>query len=405
MLSVDLARLKADITPKLKGTSLNEVTDFYGVAAAAANRMLARIDPEETIRIATLATPFYDNLQTYAAPSDYKMAIDIRPQAGRTYVNESDFRGTTTAQFARRMDWNSFAVGWSSGQRTLKAQRLPIGNVYVMDTFESATANGSWSAEGDASGLYTETLNFIQGNSALGMNLSGTNGVADIVNTTAQAADLSAFKYNDASLVYVYIPSGTSSRFTSFTLRRGSDASNYKQQTASSRADGTAFVDGWNLLMFNWQTASTVGSPDDTKNTYRYLGISYSAGTTITGFLVDSWTDALGQLFEIEYYSECLFRTAAGVWIYTPTADTDIVCVGPASYEILKAEMMIEITQDIRQGLVRDRELADWRVMLNGTSPNRYVRDPKDKGLYDNYLLDFPSQSIPIVSRGHTWDV
>ncbi|MBK3666172.1 hypothetical protein JJE66_33745 [Bradyrhizobium diazoefficiens] len=385
---------------------MNEISDFYGIAGSAANRMLSRIDPAETVRIATLTTPFYDNVQTYAAPTDYKLPIDLRPQAGRqNLVGNSEFSAVTGSQFMQHLDSNTISLGWNNGVRTLRAQRLPLGNVLIMDTFEGSTANGSWAAEGDANTLYTEELNFVQGSSALGMTLSGSTGAGDIVNTTASITDLSAYRYNDASMLYVYLPVGTSSRFISFELRRGSDASNYIKQTVTTKADGTAFTDGWNLLLFNWQTKTTVGSPDDTKNTYRRLGVSYSTGSAITGFIVDSWADSLGQLYELEYYSECLFRTAAGAWEYTPVDDTDIVCVGPATYEILKAEMMIDITQDIREGLTRDRELNDWRIMLNGANPNRYIRDPKDQGLYSQYLQDFPSNSIPTISRTYTWDV
>src|SRR4051794_1698767 len=124
MLSITLSTLKSDITRKLKGTSLNEITDFYGVAAAASNRMLGRIDTMETTRIATLATPFYDNVQSYAAPTDLKLVIDIRPQAGRDNLpGNSEFSGATGAQFMQRMDWNSFNIGWNNGARILRAQR------------------------------------------------------------------------------------------------------------------------------------------------------------------------------------------------------------------------------------------------------------------------------------------
>jgi hypothetical protein len=58
MITVNLAQLKSDIAGMLKGTSIREVKNFYDVAASAANRMTGRIDTNETIRTATLATPF-----------------------------------------------------------------------------------------------------------------------------------------------------------------------------------------------------------------------------------------------------------------------------------------------------------------------------------------------------------
>lgn len=406
MITVTLASLKNDITSKMKGTSLREVKDFYGTAAAAANRMLSRIDLEETRRTSVLSTPFYDNVNTYVLPADYGGMIDIYPTANRnSQPGRSHYDQTTPRQFSERLTPDSFSIGWNNMVRTLRAQVLPQGNVATMDSFDGPASNGSWSAEGDASGLYTEPLNYVEGNGSLGMNLSGVTGLADILNTTAAVTDLSALRYEDASMLFFYIPSGFVSRFTSFTLRRGSSPTAYIQSTVSTKADGTAFTDGWNFLLFPWNQGAFTGTPDDTKNTYRRFGMTYTAGTAINGCLIDNWTDALGSLYQVEYYSEYLFRTAGGIWIQTPAQDTDLVNVGPNSYEILKTEMMVDITQQIRIGAVRDDELTDWRLQLNGQSESRYVKDPPMHGLYRDYLSNFPSSRILTRTNTYEFDV
>jgi hypothetical protein len=274
-----------------------------------------------------------------------------------------------------------------------------------MDAFDSATGNGSWTAEVDASGLYSEPLNYVEGNGSLGFNLSGATGAGDIVNSTGAVTDLSLNRYEDASMLFFYIPTGTSSRFTSFSLRRGSSASAYISATVTTKADGTAFTDGWNFLLFQWATGTTTGTPDDTKNTYRRFGIGYTAGAAINSCLIDNWTDSIGDLYEMEYYSEYLFRTLAGSWIQTPTLDTDLINVGPASYEILKVEMMIEITKQIRTGSIQESELTDWRLFLNGQPQTRYVKDPPYHGLYSDYLSQFPSSRIATVTKTYNFDV
>lgn len=406
MLTITLAQLESDIASKMKGTSVREIKDFFGTAAAAANRMVSRIDTQETRRTITLSTPFYDNVNDYVLPADYKGMIDIRPQANRqSQPGLSDYSQTTPRQFNERLTADSFSIRWNNMIRTLRAQRLPAGNVITMDAFDTPTSNGSWSTEGDASGIYTEPLNYVQGNGATGFNLSGATGAADILNTTAAVTDLSALRYQDASMLFIYIPVGFAARFTSFALRRGSDALNYKEATVTTKADGTAFTDGWNFLLFQWSTATTTGTPDDTKNTYRRFGIGYTVGAAIAGFLVDSWTDALGSLYEVEYYSEYMFRTAAGIWISTPTQLTDLVNVGPNSYEILKTEMMVDITQQIRTGTVMEQQITDWRLMLNGQPQSRYVKDPPYHGLYADYLAKFPSSQIITSTSTYDFDV
>lgn len=406
MLTITLSQLKADITPRLKGTGLRQVTDFYGTAFNAANRMLARIDPMETIRTATLATPFWDQINDYALMTDYKRMIDIRPQANR--INQaglSDFQETPTGQFLRRLESDSFSIRWNNMVRTLRSQRLPAGNVAQMDILDSYTGNGTWVASVDASGLYNEVLNFVAGNGSVGFNLSGSTGSGILTNSTAAVTDLSALNYHDYSFIWVYIPVGYSSRFTRFALVRGSSATAYKSQTASANQDGTAFHDGWNLLSFNWGTATTTGSPDDTQNTYRKLTITYSAGTAINGVFINNWTDSLGDLYEAEYYSEYMFRTSAGVWISTPTDDTDLVNVGPATYEILQNEMMIDITKQIRQSPLKEQEVTEFRRVLNGEPQTRYNKDPRDIGLYAEYTKKFPGQAIVQKSRTYDFDV
>jgi hypothetical protein len=338
--------------------------------------------------------------------SDYKRMLDIRPQANRTdQPGDSMYSETSPREFASTLTPDSYSIRWNNMVRTLRAQVLPSGNVAVMDPFDGPSSNGLWTGEGDVSNLYTEPLNYVQGNGSLGFDLSGATGAGDIVNSTAAVLDLSTYRYEDASMLYVWIPLGKSSRFTSFALRRGSDASNYVETLVNMKADGTPFTDGWNFLLFNWSNTVTTGTPDNTKNTYRRFGVNYQTGTPITGFLVDSWTNALGNLYEAEYYSEYLFRTAAGVWIQKPTLDTDLVNVGTLSYEILKAEMMVTITQNIRLGAVREQELTDWRLMLNGQPQTRYVKDPPYHGLYADYLSKFPSSAIITRTTYYEFDV
>lgn len=411
-LNVTVAQLKQDITDLMKGTSLDQISDFYNTVGGAADRMNGRLDLEETRRTAPLTTPFYDNVQAYNAPADYKAMIDIRPQTA-IYNNDDPeaggFSQTTPRQFTTRMTWDSFSIKWNNGVRSLRAQRLPNGSVVTLDSFDSPTSNGSWSGSGDidaVKGIYQELLQYIQGSASLGFNLTGVTGSATLTNTTALVQDLSANNFEDASAVFFYIPSGFSSRFTSFAFTLGEDVGDNYTVTVTTQGDGTPFTDGWNFFLLPWQNGSKTGSPTFKLCTFRKIVMTYSTGTAINGCLLDSWTDALGNIYEAEYYSECLFRDAVtGSWKYRPTLDTDILNVGPLSYEILKTEMMVDITRQIRTGAIRNQELTDLRLMLNGQPQSRYVKDPPYHGLYADYVAKFPTSAIPIVTRTYDFDV
>lgn len=425
MLNPTIAQLKSDLTPKLKGTSLVSAGNIYSLAGSAANRMLARIDTQETRRTMPLSQPFYDNLLDYNIPVDFKAMIDIKPTQGRQYSRlpgNSDFSLTSAKQFDSNMKSNEFSIQWNSGVRTLRARRLPAGNVSLLDSLTSPTANGQWLGSSDIEttwnesqmwnqslnwdmGLYTDPLNWVAGGGSLGFNFSGATGTAKITNATASVIDLSSMNYQDASLIFLYIPSGFSARFNSVTVVRGDDASDFVSVIVTTRADGSAFQDGWNQLYVNWNSGTVTGTPTNTQNTYRQISFGYTPGSVIKGVLVNNWTDSLGQLYEIEYYSEYLFRNAAGIWIPAPLEDTDILCVDSASYEIIKTEMMVDITQNIRVGPVRSEELADWRLMLNGQPQSRYIKDPPYHGLYADYLQKFPSSQIPQTTSTYTFDL
>lgn len=406
MLQVSLAQMKADIIPMLKGTSLRQIRDFYGTVAKASNRMLARLDPEETRRTMTLASPFYASVRDYVMANDYKRMIDIRPQTIRRGPGDSNFNQTAARQFREKIRPNTFSIGWNNMVRTLRAQVLPDASIISLDSFDGPSANGLWVASNDASGLYTEPLNYVQGNGSLGLNLSGVTGIGTITNSTVPAAlDLSSFLNEDSSFIFFYLPVGTGTRFNGFTFLRGDNALNYRSVLVTTRQDGTAFQDGWNFIANPWWLGSNTGSPTNKSNQYRQITINYSIGVAINGFLIDSWTNDLGKIYEMEYYSEYMFRTALGVWIQTPTQDSDLVNVGTASYEILKTEMMIDITQEIRTGNVRQAELNDWRLMLNGQPESRYVKDPKYRGLYADYMRQFPSSSIVEATQYYEFDL
>lgn len=419
MLNITLGQLKSDIAAKMKGTSIIEIGDFYGTVAGAANRMLARVDTEETRCTVTMTVPFFDNINTYPLVTDYKRMIDIRPQANRYKMpGRSNFSQTSARQFNERLDANSFSIFWNKMIRSIRAQRLPAGNTTMLESFDgtisgtSFVGNGIWNPSGDISGLYIEVLNFVQGNSSLGMNISGVTGTGYIENTTAAVTDLSALQNENSSFIWFWIPIGFSlnalgqANFTSFKLRRGDSITNYIEATAVTKADGTAFTDGWNQIRFDWVSATKTGTPTNLNNTYRRLTVNTRTGTAFNNCLIDNWTDALGSLYEIEYYSEYLFRDGTtGAWKQKPTQDTDLVNVGTASYEILKTEMMVDITQQIRSGEVMTSELADWRLMLNGTSASRYVKDPPYHGLYQDYVKSFPSSAIVTQTILYQFDV
>jgi hypothetical protein len=200
----------------------------------------------------------------------------------------------------------------------------------VLNDFNSITANGTWAAGGDATGLIADDINYVSGSASLRFNLSGATTSGYIENSTFTAVDLSDEEDVGALFLWVYLPSS----ITSVDLRWGSDSSNYWNKTVTSTHESLAFQTGWNLLRFDWDTATETGTPDSSSVDYARITITYD-GNAMNNIRIDKLVARLGEVWEIEYYSKYLFSSSAGTWQETVSADTDTVNLDTESYNLL----------------------------------------------------------------------
>jgi hypothetical protein len=130
----------------------------------------------------------------------------------------------------------------------------------------------------------------------------------------------------------VYLP--TASDFTSVGLRWGSSSANYWSSTATTTHEGTTFQNGWNLIRYDWSSASSTGTPDSSAVNYLRITYNYN-GTAQTAVRLDSIISRLGTIMDIEYYSKFLFRDAStGAFQETVTADTNLINLDTESYNL-----------------------------------------------------------------------
>lgn len=319
-----VADFKTRLAQKIHGQNLDKVPDVYGLIGEAAGNLLLHFDPLETRRVYALQNGLYDDVFRYAAPSDLKKdrIVSIRPQGATSYGNT--FRMVLPDQFDRykAIDAGTFCVESDGGTKTLRvSQSLTQGA--TLNESDSVTANGTWSASGDASGIATDTVNFVSGSGSVRFDLAASGSAGVVTNSTMAAVDLSGDQYGDAYsvLAYVYLPSAHA---TAMTLRWGSDASNYYSSTATAAQDGTALGAGWNLVRFDRASATVTLSPDDGAIDYLRLSIAYD-GTAMPGVRIDNFVVRVATAYEVVYYSRYLFENASGTRIEIPTADTDVI--------------------------------------------------------------------------------
>jgi len=345
-MSYTIENLKDDFTPKLHDTSIDKLSgEFYDKVYEAARNVLAKLDPATTIRKQALTNALYDNVYSYIAPTDLKhdKVISIFPQAD---INQNpNFKQTGYNDFGYDKEIGSFIVEHESGVKTISIAgngraglQLSAGN--------SLTENGTWAVGGQATNLELDNYIYVNAGGSLRFDLTSGATSGYLENNLTNAIDFDAYDDISAFFVWVYIPSITT--LTSFNLRWGSSSGNYFDKTVTAAHDNTAFKVGWNLLRFDWSSASQTGTPTTTAIDYIRFTVNFTGVSTLTGFRLNAITGRIGEPYDVRYYSKYLFQNTAGTWIEKPTADTDIINLDTDTYNVLLYELEYIIAQELQ---------------------------------------------------------
>lgn len=249
---------------------------------------------------------YYPRVTLYGAlPTSHKAPRALQPAS--LFIEQ--FERIEPSVFDRRTElgyyMNCFGIFEDSTGSYLRcyfAQTKAKSTVVNRNT--SLTANGTWTANtstSDASGISADTIIYHDNTGSLAFDVSvsqSVNNYAEIVNSTITSLDLTDYK-NGKLFSQVYIPSVTA--LTSFTLRFGSSSANYYESTVTTQQDGEAFVVGWNLLGFNKESSTTVGTPVITTVVYLLFRVTYAAG------YASQVNFRLGEIF-IATYEDMVYR-------------------------------------------------------------------------------------------------
>jgi len=377
-MSKTIGNIKSVISSRLHGTSLNKIGDFNLLCKDTAEIILNRIDLQENIRQTTIPNAVYDQVYDYALPADFKAPVSLNTQANN--IDNSNLARTYSKQFNNQKKNNQFAIVWRDMVQFLRFARY-LRTPIILDKADSITENGTWSVGGNGSNILLDTYDFISGIGALKCDISSPGAVVSV------------------------------------QMLIGNDSSNYYSKTITA-GHFDAFTTGWNLLRFNLSDATPTGSVNMATIKYLKFLVTYNTNQTayfektltthvdmsvdnyktsgavfaymnfgtkdsLTVLKLDNITAHIGTLYDINYYSNYLFRTSAGVWIEEPTSDTDLINLSPLSYKIFEAELSKMITQQI-QGSIGGFDFAYWNLQLEGND--------NQEGLYDQYARQYPSE-------------
>ena len=371
-----VATLKSDLGRKLHGNSLSKVESPYAIIGEAARNVISRLDPNETIRTATIENALFDDVYSYAVPSDLKQdkIVDISPQTGR--IEAQAYTKVLIEEFARMKEKRSFNIRYKNGVKFLEINASAAPSKTALDEI---TATTGWSAGSGTTNLTLDGLNFISGNASLRFDITSSESLLE--NSTITATDLSDNEDQNKVFVWYYFPDA--SKITSVTIRLGSSSSAYVSKTVTTTHNSTSFADGWNLLRFDLDGGTETGTVSWSGITYFQSRITHD-NTGDTDLRIDSIAFGLGELFEVTYYSDALFRDSNGNWLSTPTDDTDEVQLEEDAYNILLYECAYILSQEL-QGENGSWDESYFAKVLEG--------DATRVGLYDRYHMMYPSQN------------
>lgn len=313
--------LSADIATMVRNGAY--ATNLQTVSNNAVRQVLSDVDLRSSKRKTALTPNLFSEIYDYAAPTSLKgnKIIDIEPQINRTQFD--DWQLTTGEEFDRRKQTGTDGLIAIVDYDMTKRIRvsLPVDDDSI--TVDEISTVGDWVLFGDGTNLTTDTSNCVVGSSSVNWDISSAGGTtAGIYNASLDTFDISDVLTTGSAFVWVYISSTTN--LTNFILRVGSDSSNYYYITITTGNEGLAFVNGWNLLRFDFANKATTGTPDDDACDYVALYMTKDgAKISETDYRFNNLIIGNGSHYSVIYYSRYLWQSSAGTYLENSTATGD----------------------------------------------------------------------------------
>ena len=349
------------------------IQNIEDLANRAVRTVVEDIDLRSMKRMAYLSPYLNEEQWDYAAPTDLKdtAIVDIRRIANRTIRNK--FNMANTEYFDRNKTFNKNLVCVEEASFLTKlrisARLDETGQQAVLNEADSITDNGTWAASSNASNLTRDTEMFIYGDASLNfdMAISYTSGL--LTNPDMDAVDLSDFETGGSVYAYVYIPTAGAltglHNTTPFKLRVGSSASDYFEQTLTQTNEEIAFSVGWNLLRFDFSSATEAGTVDMDNINYLRLEVlgDGTAATATENWRLNYIVARRGVPHQIWYYTLYGWQNTSGTYLANSTAATDYLNVDGGEYQLIVAKLKELIAEDLEFEDKEDRFAAKYEKL------------------------------------------
>lgn len=373
-------QLKSDVNGKIKG-KIGVLVDFQSTLNQGVRQVLSDLDLVTTRRRTQLTPNLFNGVYEYAAPTDLK-GYGIITVENQKFSKRTDWSLVPYEQFLRRQDYNTIAISDYDFVKKILINSTVDDDKITLSTLDSLTAGGgTWGLFGDAENVEQDLDNVVEGNGCVKFDISSAGGTtAGIVNSTLSQVDITNYlEGNGSVLVWAYITSTTN--LTNYILRIGNDASNYYSKTVTTQADGTAFVNGWNLLRFALTSLTETGSVTDTAIDYCAIYMTKTAGKiSELGYRFDGLILRRGEINNLYYYSSYGWQNSSGTYIVNSTSGSDLLNAGEEEYELILAKCAELAADEVDEEKVSEKEAARYRNLMK------------------TYKMNNPSESLIMIS-------
>lgn len=375
---------RSDLKSRINAGIQNRIgmlVDADGMVNDLVRDLFLKTDMRSAKRRTALTPNLYNGIFPYNCPSDLKgdKVIDIPAQAKRqdgsfTLVTPNEFRvhnGARTGEIAVE-DFNGQRVLYISSR--VNSLMLTVAE---LDSLPSG-ATADWALFGDAVTVARDDADYVMGNGSIKFNLSAVAGTtAGIQNSNVNTVDITDYLGGTSSF-FLYAKIASVTGLNSYTLRFGTDSSNYYSKTVTVQHDGTAFVAGWNLLRFDISSLTETGSVTD--STLNYFVMYMNKETTKVSesdYKFDWLVLAKGEIHYVHYYSNYGWQSSAGAYKQNSTDDGDLLVANENEYSLL-----------VKMGIAAAAAEVDL------TESDVKAKEMRAEEAYNKYVLDNPSEAM-----------
>jgi len=376
----------AGVADAKRRTNLDNTITARNYLNRAARLVVSEVDLRSAKRNSALASNLFDDIYSYASPSDLKgdAVIDLIPQVNRA----TDFRLELVSEqefdMKKTIKSNLIAIATDELVKRLMFSGDVDDTVLNPATLDGLTQDGgTWILFGDATAVAADTTNYVKGGGSIKFDLVGVGTTAGISNIGLTTFDITDYINNGSVFVWVYINSTTN--LTNFIIRIGNDiTANYYTQTKTTTHEGTAFVNGWNLLRFDFASMSQTGTVASTTCDSIAIYMTKTSGKSDDGYRFDDISFHIGQIHNVLYYSRYPWQSSAGTFIENSTADTDLLNAETEEFELFVFRGKMELYRELR----RFDLVEDARKEYEKLKADYKMKNPTEKVTRNRYYYN-----------------